>query len=600
MENESLRRLGELRNELEWNPNDQGTAAAMTRLLHELGLVELGREFLKGFVDCHKPDAQLVDLAKELQIPIREWSDPLQSELYLRVLGALPAMTLSGTRPPEKFEYISVLLDTVYGWILKDQERFLFEKVKALPDGAVILEMGACRGKSTVAMAFACVGTRKRIFSVDTFCGNEGLMGKVEEFQPVWEGNLRRFGLEKYATPLRGFTTEMVPQRHLYPPPDFVFIDAAHEYIDVLEDFRNIYPYVKDGGFISFHDVEMGWPGSWRVWKDYAQDLLVDLDYSSSLACGRKVAGRPFRRRPGCPPGFDFAGEVCGEYARIFGPDHALIGALRISLAGEMGSPAAREKLLAADKRIQEEPDPGFHSTLRDLINSKDGGIDGRLRFWYGLSLLRQNRFADALPHFEAAGRVSRPLGADRLAPYLDQIRQGMGDAWPVPPTRSEAALQFQSLIKITDTAFAIGRNASQLLRGLDCASKAIIDKDVSACKKSLYENGIDALGTWDELGEGSGDALLCDGGLECEPEPLSVLRKGFASLAPGGIAIFVVPAGGANGGNAANTSADPLPLYAWNEATLRNLFAAAGFAEAAITGLPDGGGMRIVAQKPA
>lgn len=442
------------------------------------------------------------------------------------------------------------------------------------------------------------MGTRKRIYSVDTFCGNEGLMGKVEEFQPVWEGNLRRFGLEKYATPLRGFTTEMVPQRHLYPPPDFVFIDAAHEYIDVLQDFRNIYPYVKDGGFISFHDVEMGWPGSWRVWKDYAQDLLIDHEFSSSLACGKKVAGRPFRRRAGCPPGFDFAGEVCGEYARALGPEHALIAALRTSLAGDMGSPAAREKLFAADKRIQEEPDPGFHSTLRDLINSKDGGIDGRLRLWYGLSLLRQDRFADAWPHFEAAGRVSRSLSADRLAPYLDRIRKAMGDALPVPPARSDASMRFQSLVKPTDTVFAIGKNASDLLRGLDCASKVIVDNDLPACRRSIYENGIDALGSWDELEAGSGNALLCDGGLECEPAPLSVLRNGFGKLAPGGIAVFVVPA--KSGASGANTPADPLPLYSWDEATLRNLFATAGLAEAAITGLPNGGGMRIVARKPA
>jgi predicted O-methyltransferase YrrM len=604
MENESLQRLVELRKELEWNPNDQTAAASMTRTLHELGLIDLGREFLKGFVEYHKPDPILQDLAKELDIPIREWTDPLKSEVYLRALAALPAVTLNGTRPPENFEHISLLLNTVYGWILKDQERFLFEKVKALPDGAVILEMGACRGKSTVAMAFACVGTRKRIFSVDTFCGNEGLMGKVEEFQPVWAGNLRRFGLEQYATPLRGFTTEIVPQRHLYPPPDFVFIDAAHEYIDVLEDFRNIYPYVKDGGQISFHDVEMGWPGPWRVWKDYAQDLLIDLDFSTSLACGRKVAGRPFRRRAGCPPGFDFAGEVYGEYARALGPDHPLVAALRTSLAGDMGSPGARERLHAAEMRIQDAPEDGFHATLRDLINSKDGSIDGRLRLWYGLSLLRQERFAEALPQIEAAARVSRPLGADRLAPYLERIRKHSGNALPapVPPMRSDAAMRFKSLIKATHTVFAVGRNASDLLRGLECASKLIVEGDVAACKRSIYENGIDALGSWDELEAGSGDALLCAGGLECEAAPLSLLQRGFACLAPGGIAAFDVPGKGVSAGviNQANDPADPLPLYAWDEATLRNLFVAAGFAQATVTGLPDGGGLRIIARKPA
>lgn len=41
-----------------------------------------------------------------------------------------------------------------------------------------MVELACNKGKSTVAMAFACVGTRKHIYSIDTYEGNEGQMGK--------------------------------------------------------------------------------------------------------------------------------------------------------------------------------------------------------------------------------------------------------------------------------------------------------------------------------------------------------------------------------------------------------------------------------------
>ena len=36
---------------------------------------------------------------------------------------------------------------------------------------------------------------------------------------------------------------------------DFVWIDAGHEYEDVVEDIKLWYPKIKDGGFILGHDV---------------------------------------------------------------------------------------------------------------------------------------------------------------------------------------------------------------------------------------------------------------------------------------------------------------------------------------------------------
>ncbi len=39
---------------------------------------------------------------------------------------------------------------------------------------------------------------------------------------------------------------------------DFVYIDAAHDYINVTKDIKNYYPLVKEGGIFGGHDIDNG------------------------------------------------------------------------------------------------------------------------------------------------------------------------------------------------------------------------------------------------------------------------------------------------------------------------------------------------------
>ena len=66
-----------------------------------------------------------------------------------------------------QYKDIESSVETVDGHLVLGQEKFLFDKVRSLPEGAAILEIGSNHGRSTVSMAFGCVGTNKRIFSID-------------------------------------------------------------------------------------------------------------------------------------------------------------------------------------------------------------------------------------------------------------------------------------------------------------------------------------------------------------------------------------------------------------------------------------------------
>jgi SAM-dependent methyltransferase len=578
-------RIDAIRQSLAENPDDPTTVFAACRYFLEIDQERLAGDLLDLF--ARKNPARILD--PELAKRLGYW------------LGKAREIGPDGAVPPADFREISRCLDSVTGYLLKDQERFLFEKVRSLPDGAVIVELGCNMGLSTVTMAFACAGTNKRIFSVDTFSGNDGQMGKANDFQEEWAGNLRRFGLEKYVTPLRGFTFQVVPDRSLYPPPDFVFIDASHEFIDVVEDFRTIYPYVKEGGFISFHDVEVGWPGPWRMWKDFASHILADHEFSHSLACGRKVPGRTFARDPAAETIFPFAKELLKEFIVRYGAGHPLVEAMRVSLEGSWNGWEDKKTVLRAENRLADAPEKDFHAGLKDMIFSRDGRIDGIIQLWGGLSMLGQNRFEEASEHFLLVPRVSSPLHPERAHPYLEFIRVQLPSLDLKEPDLG-AGRYFQAHIRPADTVFELGSGDGALLSLLNCAAKAGVEEDRELRRRSIAELGIDSVENWDHLQDGRADLLISDDGLSRNSAPLPALRQARLKLRPGGRAVFTVGKRvGPDRRKQPNGDAAPeaQALYAWNAETLKNLFSEAGFAEIRIEVLPgEGEGLAVTASR--
>jgi glycosyltransferase involved in cell wall biosynthesis/predicted O-methyltransferase YrrM len=194
--------------------------------------------------------------------------------------------------PPSHYRQVQQQVESIQGFMMPGQEQFLFDKVKSLPDDAVIVEIGSYKGRSTAAMAYACIGTNRRIFSIDTWNGNDVDFAERDFFH-VWQGNLAARGLEQFVTPLRGFSHEMVPRWNELGGGrviDFAFIDGSHDFPDVLNDLKLVLPLVKEGGWIGFHDVIQTWPGPLRVWHHYARRTLVNHQYVGSLAAGQKTA----------------------------------------------------------------------------------------------------------------------------------------------------------------------------------------------------------------------------------------------------------------------------------------------------------------------
>ncbi len=224
--------------------------------------------------------------ARTLQPPVcntQGQSPPLPRRIRLKLRRIY--LDLTGPAIDREWRRVWPLIDSVPGYLLPGQEKWLFDAAYSLPNPANIVEVGSFKGRSTCCLAFGCRGTRKRVFSVDTFNGNDSdfsARGFLQEFS----ANVSRCALSEYVQPVVGVSHEVA--RSWSKPINLLFIDASHEYEDVLADFEGFFPHVVPGGTVAFHDVCEDWPGPRRVWEEIAKRQLTGVGSVDSLAYGRK------------------------------------------------------------------------------------------------------------------------------------------------------------------------------------------------------------------------------------------------------------------------------------------------------------------------
>jgi predicted O-methyltransferase YrrM len=322
---------------------------------------------------------------------------------------------LSGRQP--RYQDCVEVIEATEGWLVPGQEQFLFEKARSLRGNATILEIGSCFGRSTVALGYGCLRSDKKVFAIDTFMGNVsgGTRRRGLTFFDVWRTNIRRAGLEHIVTPLRGFSHEVLQTWGDRPKLDFVFIDASHHYADIMKELELVYPLVNDGGWIAFHDVEPAWPGPWRIWHETATALLDDHEICSTLACGRKVGGRPFLR-PAVAVHFSYA-QSWAKY--LSGLNRPLSDAMKRTLGGELTD----DEWEKAEAIIAEmSGHPAFRFSLQEMLKL-EAGEDPYLHYWFALTLDRCEDKAAAAIAFDKALELSNPALHKRLLFHIDKLK---------------------------------------------------------------------------------------------------------------------------------------------------------------------------------
>ncbi len=158
----------------------------------------------------------------------------------------------------------------VDGFLTDREGRLLYHLAGQCPGQGVIVEIGSWKGKSTIWLGQGVkdAGKTTRIYAIDPHTGSaehqkdHAKIWTFDEFQK----NIARAGVADLVQPV------VLPSARaagsIPSPIELLFIDGAHDYESVKQDYMLYAPRVAPGGHIAFHDTP--WPGV----RQFVEEIL--------------------------------------------------------------------------------------------------------------------------------------------------------------------------------------------------------------------------------------------------------------------------------------------------------------------------------------
>lgn len=174
-------------------------------------------------------------------------------------------------------------IDTVKGFLAKNEGEALYQCALAAAAVAPCLEVGSYCGKSTVYLGEACKKANAILFAVDHHRGSEehqlgeeyhdpelydAEFSKMDSFRE-FRRTLARAQLEETVVPI--VAPSILASRAWTTPLGMVFIDGGHSMEAALNDYRSWVGHIVRGGWLAIHDVfpnpaDGGRP-PYEIWK---------------------------------------------------------------------------------------------------------------------------------------------------------------------------------------------------------------------------------------------------------------------------------------------------------------------------------------------
>jgi predicted O-methyltransferase YrrM len=139
--------------------------------------------------------------------------------------------------------------EAVPGWLKEGQARILWDEARALPTGAVVLEIGSHQGRSTVVLGEAMRAIGGTVIAVDPFVDGK-LFGGIST-REKFEYNVRTAGVDAVVEQVPDYSTRLRPtwSREL----DMLYIDGKHDYWTLSDDLRWSV-HLPHGAAVVIHD----------------------------------------------------------------------------------------------------------------------------------------------------------------------------------------------------------------------------------------------------------------------------------------------------------------------------------------------------------
>ncbi len=157
--------------------------------------------------------------------------------------------------------------NTINGWLSRSEGALLYKLASSINGN--IVEIGSFEGRSTFYMALAKMDNKKNgfIYAVDTFTGSteHTKHGKLDTYNTFID-NMKKYDIMDYVKPIRN--TSIKAANECNKSFSLIFIDGAHDYENVKNDFFAWSPKLEADGMLLFHDTIM-WKGPKRFIKEY-------------------------------------------------------------------------------------------------------------------------------------------------------------------------------------------------------------------------------------------------------------------------------------------------------------------------------------------
>lgn len=177
------------------------------------------------------------------------------------------------------------------GWLTINEAWLLYNLAKKTKRKGRIVEIGSWKGRSTICLAQGLKDKKieEKVYAIDPHIGSsehQG-MGKINTFAE-FKKNIEGAGIIDKIEPI--IKTSHEASKEFNDPIEFIFIDGAHEYEYVKEDFNDWFPKIVNGGVVAFHDTIV-WPGPKEVVKDniFKSKHFKNVGFIDSIVYGTKT-----------------------------------------------------------------------------------------------------------------------------------------------------------------------------------------------------------------------------------------------------------------------------------------------------------------------
>ncbi|HVY68544.1 MAG TPA: class I SAM-dependent methyltransferase [Verrucomicrobiae bacterium] len=190
-----------------------------------------------------------------------------------------------------EFSEVKERIKKVGGWLSPAEASILYRLGRGCSGKGAIVEIGSWQGKSTICLAGAsqAAGGKSRVIAIDPHIGSpeHQKTGEIWTFDK-FKQNIRDAGLEKLVTPIVKMSGDAAAD--IREPVELLFIDGAHEYEAVKQDFEQYFPKLIDGGYIAFHDT-IGWPGPEKLVAEavFTSNRFRGARFANSITYAQKV-----------------------------------------------------------------------------------------------------------------------------------------------------------------------------------------------------------------------------------------------------------------------------------------------------------------------